>query len=132
MDQQLNIEIAIDIEKENNNKLMKDKLINELQNQFMSKEKENNKDNINSSNNNLNRLRKRTLSTSREFQEKLDLYMKREEYLAKQKEKEIEKDILNNKENKKNIVSQLKGLNENLKDLHRIRNFFIQKLSKLS
>ena len=128
LDQQLNIEIAIDIEKENNNKLMKDKLINELQNQFMSKEKENNKDNTNSSNNNLNRLRKRTLSTSREFQEKLDLYMKREEYLAKQKEKEIEKDILNNKENKKNIVSQLKDLNENLKDLHRIRNFFIQKL----
>jgi len=128
LDQQLNIEIAIDLEKENNNKLMKDKLINELQNQFMSKEKENNKDNINSSNNNINKLRKRTLSTSREFQEKLDLYMKREEYLAKQKEKEIEKDILNNKENKKDVVSQLKGLNEDLKDLHRIRNFFIQKL----
>ena len=128
MDQQINKEFAIDLEKENNNKLMKDKLINELQSQFISKDKDTVKDDVNMSPNSYNRLRKRTLSTNREFQEKLDLYMKREEYLAKQKEKEIEKDIINSKEHKKNVVSKLKIINNNLKDLHKIRNFFLQKL----
>ena len=125
MDQQINLEFAIDLEKENNNKLMKEKLINELQNQYISKDKDKEKDNIDNS---PNKLRKRTLSTSREFQEKLDLYKKREEYLAKQKEKEIEKDIINNKENKKNVESKLKVTNNNLKDIHKIKNFFLQKL----
>ena len=128
MDQQINIEFAIDLEKENNNKLMKDKLINELQNQYISKDKDSDKENNDLSGNNINKLRRRTLSTNRELQEKLDLYMKREEYLAKQKEKELEKEILINKGNKKAVVLNLKEINNNLKDLHRIRNFFLQRL----
>ena len=128
MDQQINIEFALELEKENNNKLMKDKLINELKNQYISKDKDTEKDNVEMSPNNINKLRRRTLTISREFQEKLDLYIKREEYLAKQKEKEIEKDIINNKENKKNVISKLKVINNNLKDLHKIKNFFLLKL----
>ena len=128
LDQQINIEFAIDLEKENNNKLMKDKLINELQNQYISKDKDSDKENNDLSGNNINKLRRRTLSTNRELQEKLDLYMKREEYLAKQKEKELEKEILTNKGNKKAVVLKLKEINNNLKDLHRIRNFFLQRL----
>ena len=114
LDQQLNKEVSIEMEKENNNKLMKDKLIAEL-NQYMIKDKD-------------LKNKKKSLSSSREFQEKLDLYMKREEYLAKQKEKEIEKDIINKKEKKKSIINQLNGINDNLKDLHKIRNFFLTKL----
>ena len=125
MDQQINKEFAIDLEKENNNKLMKDKLLSELQNQYISTDKDKEKDDINMS---PNRIRKRTLSSNREFQEKFDLFMKREEYLAKQKEKEIEKDIINTKENKKNVAKKLKVINNNLKDLHKIRNFFLTKL----
>ena len=125
MDQQINKEFAIDLEKENNNKLMKDKLLNELQNQYISTDKDKEKDDINMS---PNRIRKRTLSSNREFQEKFDLFMKREEYLAKQKEKEIEKDIINTKENKKNVAKKLKVINNNLKDLHKIRTFFLTKL----
>ena len=128
LDQQINIEFAIDLEKENNNKLMKDKLINELQNQYISKDKDTDKENIDLSGNNINKIRRKTLSTNRELQEKLDLYMKREEYLAKQKEKELEKEILINKGNKKAVVLKLKEINNNLKDLHRIRNFFLQRL----
>ena len=115
LDQQLNKEISLEMEKENNNKLMKDKLIAEMQNQYMIKDKD-------------MKNKKKSLSSSREFQEKYDLFMKREEYLTKQKEKEIEKDIINKKEKKKNIVIQLNGINDNLKDLHKIRNFFLQKL----
>ena len=125
MDQQINKEFAIDLEKENNNKLMKDKLLSEFQNQYISTDKDKEKDDINMS---PNRIRKRTLSSNREFQEKFDLFMKREEYLAKQKEKEIEKDIINTKENKKNVAKKLKVINNNLKDLHKIRNFFLTKL----
>ena len=125
MDQQINKEFAIDLEKENNNKLMKDKLLSELQNKYISTDKDKEKDDINMS---PNRIRKRTLSSNREFQEKFDLFMKREEYLAKQKEKEIEKDIINTKENKKNVAKKLKVINNNLKDLHKIRNFFLTKL----
>ena len=125
MDQQINKEFAIDLEKENNNKLMKDKLLIEFQNQYISTDKDKEKDDINMS---PNRIRKRTLSSNREFQEKFDLFMKREEYLAKQKEKEIEKDIINTKENKKNVAKKLKVINNNLKDLHKIRNFFLTKL----
>ena len=125
MDQQINKEFAIDLEKENNNKLMKDKLLSELQNQYISTDKDKEKDDINMS---PNRIRKRTLSSNREFQEKFDLFMKREEYLAKQKEKEIEKDIINTKENKKNVAKKLKVINNNLKDLHKIRTFFLTKL----
>ena len=128
MDQQINKEFAIDLEKENNNKLMKDKLLSELQNQYISTDKDKEKDNINMSPNSFNRIRKRTLSSNREFQEKFDLFMKREEYLVKQKEKEIEKDIINTKENKKNVAKKLKVINNNLKDLHKIRNFFLTKL----
>jgi hypothetical protein len=115
LDQQLNKEVSLEMEKENNNKLMKDKLIAEMQNQYMIKDKD-------------MKNKKKSLSSSREFQEKYDLFMKREEYLTKQKEKEIEKDIINKKEKKKNIVIQLNGINDNLKDLHKIRNFFLQKL----
>ena len=104
MDQQINKEFAIDLEKENNNKLMKDKLLSELQNQYISTDKDKEKDDINMS---PNRIRKRTLSSNREFQEKFDLFMKREEYLAKQKEKEIEKDIINTKENKNFFLTKL-------------------------
>ena len=128
MDQQINKEFAIDLEKENNNKLMKDKLLSELQSQYISTDKDIEKDNINMSPNSFNRIRKRTLSSNREFQEKFDLFMKREEYLAKQKEKEIEKDIINTKENKKNVAKKLKVINNNLKDLHKIRTFFLTKL----
>ena len=128
MDQQINKEFAIDLEKENNNKLMKDKLLSELQNQYISTDKDKEKDDINMSPNSFNRIRKRTLSSNREFQEKFDLFMKREEHLAKQKEKEIEKDIINTKENKKNVAKKLKVINNNLKDLHKIRNFFLTKL----
>ena len=128
MDQQINKEFAIDLEKENNNKLMKDKLLNELQSQYISTDKDKEKDDINMSPNSFNRIRKRTLSSNREFQEKFDLFMKREEYLAKQKEKEIEKDIINTKENKKNVAKKLKVINNNLKDLHKIRTFFLTKL----
>ena len=128
MDQQINKEFAIDLEKENNNKLMKDKLLNELQSQYISKDKDKEKDDINMSPNSFNRIRKRTLSSNREFQEKFDLFMKREEHLAKQKEKEIEKDIINTKENKKNVAKKLKVINNNLKDLHKIRTFFLTKL----
>ena len=127
MDQELNKEVALEMEKENNNKIIKDKLINELQNQFLSKDKENNDSNSNNINNNI-KIKKRTLTSSREFQERLELYMKREEYLTKQKEKEIEKDIINNKQNKKTVIEQLNSINDNLKNLHKIRNFFIQKL----
>mgnify|MGYP007101905816 CR=1 FL=1 len=123
MDQELNKEVALEMEKENNNKIIKDKLINELQNQFLSKDK----DKENNDNNNI-KIKKRTLTSSREFQERLELYMKREEYLTKQKEKEIEKDIINNKQNKKVVIEQLNNINDNLKNLHKIRNFFIQKL----
>ena len=125
MDQQINKEFAIDLEKENNNKLMKDKLLSELQNKYISTDKDKEKDDINMS---PNRIRKRTLSSNREFQEKFDLFMKREEHLAKQKEKEIEKDIINTKENKKNVAKKLKVINNNLKDLHKIRTFFLTKL----
>ena len=128
MDQQINKEFAIDLEKENNNKLMKDKLLSEFQNQYISTDKDKEKDDINMSPNSFNRIRKRTLSSNREFQEKFDLFMKREEHLAKQKEKEIEKDIINTKENKKNVAKKLKVINNNLKDLHKIRNFFLTKL----
>ena len=128
MDQQINKEFAIDLEKENNNKLMKDKLLSELQSQYISTDKDIEKDNINMSPNSFNRIRKRTLSSNREFQEKFDLFMKREEHLAKQKEKEIEKDIINTKENKKNVAKKLKVINNNLKDLHKIRTFFLTKL----
>ena len=115
LDQQLNKEVSLEMEKENNNKLMKDKLIAEMQNQYMIKDKD-------------MKNKKKSLSSSREFQEKYDLFMKREEYLTKQKEKEIEKDIINKKEKKKNIVIQLNGINDNLKDLHKIRNFFFTKI----
>ena len=116
LDQQLNKDVALDLEKENNSKLIKDKLINEMQNQYMKNDKD-------------NKLKKKiSVTSSREFQEKLDMYLKREEYLTKQKEKEIEKDIIKNKEVRKTVINQLSNLNENLKDLHKIRNFFIQKL----
>ena len=118
MDLQLNKEVTLEMEKESNNKLIKERLISELQNQYLSKDKD--KENKNK--------KKISLSSSREFQERLDMYMKREEYLTKQKEKEIEKEIIKSKENKKNVVRQLKGLNYNLKDLHKIRNFFLEKL----
>ena len=116
LDQQLNKDVALDLEKENNSKLIKDKLINEMQNQYMKNDKD-------------NKLKKKiSVTSSREFQEKLDMYLKREEYLTRQKEKEIEKDIIKNKEVRKTVINQLSNLNENLKDLHKIRNFFIQKL----
>ena len=116
LDQTLNKDVALDLEKENNNKLIRDKLINELQNQYMKSDKDN------------KAKKKISVTSSREFQEKLDLYLKREDYLTKQKEKEIEKDIIKNKEAKKTVLNQLEGLNQNLKDLHKIRNFFTQKL----
>ena len=115
MDLELNKEVSLQLEKENNNKLMKEKLIAELENQYLPKDKD-------------NKNKKKSLLSNREFQERLDLYMKREEYLTKQKQKEIENEIINNKENKKTLVNQLSGLNENLKELHKIRNFFLQKL----
>ena len=115
MDLDLNKEVTLELEKENNNKLMKEKLIAELQNQLNIKDKD-------------NKIKKKSLSSSREFQERFDLLMKREEYLTKQKEKEIEREIANSKEKKKTIMNQLNGLNDNLKDLHKIRNFFLQKL----
>ena len=98
------------MEKENNNKLMKDKLIAEMQNQYMIKDKD-------------MKNKKKSLSSSREFQEKYDLFMKREEYLTKQKEKEIEKDIINKKEKKKSIINQLNGINFTINII--ILNFII-------
>ena len=58
------------------------------QNQYMIKDKD-------------MKNKKKSLSSSREFQEKYDLFMKREEYLTKQKEKEIEKDIINKNEKRR-------------------------------
>ena len=125
LDQQLNKEVTLELEKENNNKLMKDKLLSELEKTMYPKDKENS---TNNSSNNITKLKKKTLSSSREFQEKFDLFLKREEYLTKQKEKEIEKDISNKREKKKGVMTQLNGVNESLKDLHKIKNFFLNKL----
>ena len=132
LDQKLNIEVALDMEKENNTKLIREKLINEIQNQIYNnkekdkdkekdKEKEKDKDKD-------NKNKRKLLTSTREFQEKFDMYMKREEYLTKQKEKEIEKDILNQKENKQNIIQQLSKYNDDIKELHKIKNFLVQKL----
>ena len=125
LDQQLNKEVTLELEKENNNKLMKDKLLSELEKTMYPKDKENS---TNNSSNNITKMKKKTLSSSREFQEKFDLFLKREEYLTKQKEKEIEKDISNKREKKKGVMTQLNGINESLKDLHKIKNFFLNKL----
>ena len=58
LDQQLNKDVALDLEKENNSKLIKDKLINEMQNQYMKNDKD-------------NKLKKKiSVTSSREFQEK--------------------------------------------------------------
>ena len=103
LDQQLNKEVTLELEKENNNKLMKDKLLSELEKTMYPKDKENNTTN---SSNNITKMKKKTLSSSREFQEKFDLFLKREEYLTKQKEKEIEKDISNKREKKKGVMTQ--------------------------
>ena len=124
MDLQLNKEVALEMEKESNNKLIKDRLIAELQSQYNSKETNKDKDKDKE-----NKTKKKiSVTISREFQERLEMYMKREEYLMKQKEKEIEKDIEKTKENKKTVISQLEGLNDNMKDLNKIKNFFLQKL----
>ena len=133
MDQQLNIEIALDMEKENNTKLIKEKLINELQAQLYNnnkeKEKEKEKEKNDKEKNDKDIKNKRKLLTSsREFLEKFDMYMKREEYLTKQKEKEIEKDILNQKENKQNIIKKLSKYSDNIKELNKIKNFLVHKL----
>lgn len=106
LDQQLNKEVTLELEKENNNKLMKDKLLSELEKTMYPKDKENN---TNNSSNNITKMKKKTLSSSREFQEKFDLFLKREEYLTKQKEKEIEKDISNKREKKKGVMTQLQS-----------------------
>ena len=127
MDQQLNIEIALDMEKENNTKLIREKLINELQSQFYNNVKDKEKSDKEKSDKD-NKNKRKLLTTSREFQEKFDMYMKREEYLTKQKEKEIEKDIQNQKQNKQNIIQKLSIYNENIKELHKIKNFLVDKL----
>ena len=135
LDHQLDIEVALDMEKENNTKLIKEKLINEFQNQFYSnnKEKENKDKENNDKENKENKEkeiknRRKLLTSSREFQEKFDMFIKREEYLTKQKEKQIEKDILNEKQNKQNIIKKLSKYNNDIKELHKIKNFLVEKL----
>lgn len=132
LDHQLNIEVALDMEKENNTKLIKEKLINEFQNQFYSNNKEKeNKDKENNDKENKEKEiknRRKLLTSSREFQEKFDMFIKREEYLTKQKEKQIEKDILNEKQNKQNIIKKLSKYNNDIKELHKIKNFLVEKL----
>ena len=56
------------------------------------------------------------------------MFIKREEYLTKQKEKQIEKDILNEKQNKQNIIKKLSKYNNDIKELHKIKNFLVEKL----
>ena len=73
LDQQLNKEVTLELEKENNNKLMKDKLLSELEKTMYPKDKENN---TNNSSNNITKMKKKTLSSSREFQEKFDLFVR--------------------------------------------------------
>ena len=117
IDQQLNIEVVMGIEKENNNKVIRDKLISKFEEEYNKKEKENDV-----------KGRKKNYTNSKEFQEELDLFMQREEYNTKQKAKEIENDIINNKNEKKEINEKLNLTLENLKNIHKNKNYVIQKL----
>ena len=116
LDLQLNIEVVMGVEKENNNKVIRDKLISKFEKEYNKKENDNNKN------------KKKSYTNSKEFQDELDLFMKREEYNTKLKAKEIENDIINYKNKKKEINERLNIVLENLKNVHKNKNFYIDKL----
>ena len=116
LDLQLNIEVVMGVEKENNNKVIRDKLISKFEKEYNKKENDNNKN------------KKKSYTNSKEFQDELDLFMKREEYNTKLKAKEIENDIINYKNKKKEINERLNIVLENLKNVHKNKNFYLDKL----
>ena len=117
-DQLLNIEVVVGIEKENNQKAIRDKLKSKFEEEYNKKENDNERK--------LNR--KRRYSVNKDFQDELDLFIQREEYNNKQKAKVIEDDIINNKKTKKDIIEKLNLVLEDLKTIHVKKNFVMQKL----
>ena len=115
LDLQLNIEVVMGIEKENNNKVIRDKLISKFEEEYNKKEND-------------NKNKKKNYTNSKEFQDELDLFMKREEYNTKLKAKEIENDIIIYKNKKKEINEKLNIVLENLRNIHKNKNFYIDKL----
>ena len=111
MDLQLNIEVVSGFEKENKNKNIRDKLISKLEKDI---EKENNK------------MKRR--QSIKDFQEELNLFIKREEYNTKQKTKNIENDVIKKKNLKKEINEKLISISEKLRVVHRKKNLLINKL----
>ena len=114
IDQKLNLEVVIGFEKENNHKIIRNKLISKFEIEYLKKDENKNK--------------KKNFTNSKEFQEELDLFLQREEYNNKKKAKEIEKEIIINKNKKKEINEKLNTMNENLKIIHKNKNFVIDKL----
>ncbi len=124
-DQLINIEVVVGIEKNNNNKAIREKLVAKFEEEYNKKENENN---INNINNIIKRNKKRHFTNNKEFQEELDLFLKREEYNIKQKENAIKDDINNSKNVKKEINENLNIIIEKLKTIHKNKNFVTQKL----
>ena len=116
LDLELSLEVVVGFEKENNNKVIRNKLISKF-------EKEYNK-------NDENKSKKKNISNTKEFQDELDLFLQRQEYNTKLKAKEIENDIIINKNKKKEINKKLNGVIEKLRIIHKNKNFNIDKLYK--
>ena len=115
MDQKLNLEVVTGIEKENNNKAIRDKLKLKFEKEYSEKE-------------NKNKTKKKNFSNTKEFQDELNLFLQREEYNTKIKAKELEKEIIINKNKKIEINEKLNSVLENLKNIHKNKNYVIDKL----
>ena len=115
MDQRLNLEVINEIEKDGNTKLIKDKLLLKFEEEIQNQD------------NSINKKRK-NISNIKDFQEQFDIFVKKEEFNTKLKAAQIEKDITNNKNQKKIIIQKLNLLNENLKNIHKKKNIVVQKL----
>ena len=116
LDLELSLEVVVGFEKENNNKVIRDKLISKFEKEYIKNDE--------------NKLKKKNISNSKEFQDELDLFLQRQEYNTKIKAKEIENDIIINKNKKKEIIEKLNGVMENLRIIHKNKNFNIDKLYK--
>ena len=114
VDEQLNMQVVTGFEKENNNKVIRDKLISKFEEEYKK--------------GNENKAKKKNITNSKEFLEELDLFLQREEYNTRQKAKEIENDIIIIKNNKKEITEKLNSVIKDLHNIHKIKNNVIQKL----
>ena len=111
-DEQLNIQVVMGFEKENNNKIIRDKLISKFEQEYKNE----------------NKTKKKNFMNSKEFLDELDIFIQREEYNTKQKAKEIENNISIIRNKKKEINEKLNLVINDLRNIHKNKNSVIQKL----